>query len=132
MINIEQKVECKINSYGQKGLFARYDIAIGDVIAEGVSDPAPHSLPGWPAMKYEEALLLPTEQRKLYLSHGVSIDFIGGMVGPLYARDVENIENYVNHSCDPNIWFGDTNRKEGDFYEVRRAIKAGMYFELIT
>lgn len=124
MIQIESTLELRINNYGQKGLFALRDYNVGDIIAEGVSDPAPNSTPGWPVMNFSEAELLPKEQRHYYVTYGMSIDLNGGMAGPLYSRDVQCIENYINHSCNPNIWYGKQNR---DLVEARLAIKAGMH-----
>lgn len=126
MIQFESTVELKINNYCQKGLFALRDYNVGDIISEEVSFPAPNSAPGWPVMNISEVELLPKEQRHYYMTYCMSIDLNGEMVGPLY--EVKSIGNYLNHSCNPNIWNGNQNR---DLYEARLPIKAGLHCKLV-
>lgn len=61
------------------------------------------------------------------MKFGVSIDLEGQAVGPLEERYVVSISNYINHSCNPNVWFSE----DADSWVARRSIKAGVRFKLL-
>ena len=128
MILFADNAELKTNQFGQQGTYARRDIAIGEVLGEDVSDPTSEDAPGWLTMTYEEAKRLPPEQRVYFMKFGSSIDFEGGMLGPVTEQYTKHITNYINHSCDPNLWYG----TEGDTLVARRDIKAGELYQSLN
>lgn len=121
IILFESNAELKVNKFGQKATFARRYFHSGEVLGEDVSDPSFEDMPGWHKMSYEEAKRLPSDIRQYFMQFGSSIDFEGGMLGPIGKEYTEHISNYINHSCDPNLWYGEF----GDCLVARRDIKAG-------
>ena len=122
MILFADNAELKTNHIGQQGTYARRDFVAGEVLGEDISYPTPEDEPGWLTMTYEEAKRLPSEKRVCFMKFGSSIDFEGGMLGPVGDQYTTHITNYINHSCDPNLWYG----KEGDTLVARRDIIAGV------
>lgn len=122
MIQIEDSVEIRLNKFGQKGLFARRDFEPGDRIADHVSYPMEVPVVGWTIMTFEEAKkTLTPKQANNFIRYGFVVDFDGGIYGPATDHTVEDAGNFINHSCDPNVWYAE----DGDRWEARRHIKAG-------
>lgn len=117
--------EIKTTKFGQKGAFARRDLIAGEVLGDDISFPPAERASGWAVMPIEEAKRLPSEQRDWFLTFGYSMDCDGGMIGPLAEQYAAHASNYINHSCDPNIWYCE----EGDRMEARRDIKEGLSFD---
>lgn len=120
-INVDDNVEIRETKCGQKGIFAKRDFAVGEVLGDDISLPGGGTEAGWATMSLENAKCLPPEQRKIFLKYSFSIDFDGTMYGPLNSESVDTT-SYINHSCDPNVWYSET----GDSFVARYPIKAGF------
>ena len=127
IICFANNAELKSDQFGQHGAFARRDFVAGEVLGEDISFPPPDRLSGWKVMTYEESKRLPSDQRIWFMRFGSSMDFEGGIMGPLEEKYAAHVSNYINHSCDPNIWYSE----EGDRMEARRDIKAGLLNTLL-
>ncbi len=64
---------------------------------------------GWVCLCVAEVLALPEEQRALFHRYGLDEDF-DRIIGPLHIDYVSTLDNYINHSCAPNLHFD----SEGD------------------
>ena len=104
----------------KKGVFAKRDFAVGEILGDDTTVPRPGTEAGWATMSWKDAQCLPQEQKKYFLKYCYSIDFDGKMMGPLGPKYVDTV-SYINHSCNPNVWYAET----GDSYMARRSIKAG-------
>lgn len=120
-INLDDSVEVRETMSGQKGIFAKRDFTVGEVLGDDITTPQPGTEPGWAIMAWEKAQCLPPEQRECFLKYCFSIDFDGNMLGPLGPEYVDT-SSYINHSCDPNVWYSET----GDSFVARYPIKAGF------
>ncbi|HEX4137822.1 MAG TPA: SET domain-containing protein-lysine N-methyltransferase [Bryobacteraceae bacterium] len=61
-------------------------------------------LPGWREFTADEILALPRPQRVLAFRYGLDIDF-GRIVAPLDDSFVTTLDNFLNHSCEPNLGY---------------------------
>ena len=120
-LQLESSAEIIVDASGEKSVIARRDINAGEVLGENLNFPLPEPTIRWPVMTFEEATRLPSEERFYFMKFAVSIDLEGKVSGPLRENDVGEMSSYINHSCDPNCWWG----LEGDTLEARRDIKAG-------
>ena len=121
MIRFDDNVELRPNKCGEMGCFALRDFAAGELLGDGVSAFTPEEAPGWIEMPLAEARRLPPASRAAFLKFGWSVDFEGRAIGPLDARFAITKENFINHSCDPNVWCDEI----GDRWIAGRDIAAG-------
>ena len=119
-INVDDCMEVGDTVYGQKGVFAKRDFAVGEILGDDTIVLIPEIEAGWATMSWKDAQCLPLKKKKYFLKYGISIDFDGNMMGPLGPEYVDTV-SYINHSCNPNVWYAET----GDSYIARRSIKAG-------
>lgn len=61
-----------------------------------------HGLEGWQALHVDQILKLPDTQRELFFRYGLDTGF-EEIVGPLDPRHVTTLDNFINHSCEPNL-----------------------------
>ena len=121
-LNLDDNVEVRETKSGQKGIFAKRDFTVGKVLGDDITAPYPGGLAhGWAVMPWEKAQCLPLEQKTYFLKYCFSIDFDGNVLGPLRPEAVDT-SSYINHSCNPNIWYSET----GDSFVARYPIKAGF------
>ena len=120
-LELRTSAEIITDNFGQKSVIACRDIAAGEILAENLNSPYPDPALSWPIMTFEEATCFPSEKRELFMKFAVSIDLESRIAGPLSIEALEEMSNWINHSCDPNCWWG----LEGDTFEARRNIKAG-------
>jgi hypothetical protein len=57
---------------------------------------------GWVRLDRRQVRKLPADQKKLFLRYGLDQDF-DQIIGPVDIRFVTTPDNYINHSCDPNL-----------------------------
>lgn len=103
MVRFDDNVELRPNRFGEMGCFALRDFAAGEILGDGVSAFTPEEEPGWLEMPLAEARRLPAASRAAFLKFGWSVDFEGRAIGPLDASFAITKENFINHSCDPNV-----------------------------
>ena len=129
-INVDDCMEVWNTSYGQKGVFAKRDFAVGESLGDDTTVLLPGTEDGWATMFWKNAHNLPPKQKECFLKYSYCIDFDGNTTGPLGPEYVD-IVSYINHSCDPNVWYAEN----GDSYIARRPIIAGnicQFFYLIN
>ena len=120
-LELRTSTEVTTDNFGEKSVVALRNIAAGEILAKNLNSPSPYPALRWPRMTYEETTRLPSEKRALFMKFAISIDLDGRIAGPLSIAAIEETSNWLNHSCDPNCWWG----LEGDTFEARRSIKAG-------
>ena len=83
-------------------MYANEGIAAGAVIVPKWNEGFYRSMEGWVRLSTDEIERLPAAQRDLFLRYGMDEDF-GFIAGPLDEKYVHTPDNYVNHSCSPNL-----------------------------
>ena len=61
-------------------------------------------MPGWQRFTVREIAALPENVRALVVQYGLDEDF-DRIVGPVDLAAVTTIDNFINHSCDPNLGY---------------------------
>ena len=57
---------------------------------------------GWVRLDRRQVQQLPRDAKKLFLRYGLDQDF-DQIIGPVDIRYVTTPDNFINHSCDPNL-----------------------------
>jgi hypothetical protein len=57
---------------------------------------------GWVRLDRRQVRKLPRDAKKLFLRYGLDQDF-DQIIGPVDIRYVTTPDNFINHSCDPNL-----------------------------
>jgi SET domain len=84
------------------GVFATRDLAAGAVVIPRWHDEFIHGLEGWTPCKVEDVDALPDPQRRLFNAYALDVAF-GTLMRPTHARYVTTFDNFINHSCLPNL-----------------------------
>ncbi|AJR15682.1 SET family protein [Leptospira interrogans serovar Linhai str. 56609] len=111
-------IEKRINKFGENGTFATKDIPKGTLLfsySEWIEDEEF----GWKVLTVEEAESLPDSEKDIFMKYGYDVDF-GLVTGPTSDQYVINHSNFMNHSCDPNMWYD-----QDDNIVAKRDIRAG-------
>ncbi len=95
-------LEKRAKGGGQFGLYATASIAEGTEVLRKWHEEFYSGLEGWAQLTTDEVLRLPAEQKELFLVYGLDVDFCC-IVGPLHEEYVTTLDNFVNHSCEPNL-----------------------------
>lgn len=84
---------------GQLGVFATLAIPAGTIL---FPDWHNQTMEGWVCLSPLEMSWLPEYQYGLFRCYGLDVDF-EKIRGPLHHRYVKAIDNFINHSCAPNL-----------------------------
>ena len=97
-------VEKRLKEAGRFGLFATGNIPPGMVIIPGWHETFYVGMEGWQFLSVDEILRLPPENKNLFIRYGLDVDF-SRIVGPSEERYVTSLDNFINHSCEPNLTY---------------------------
>lgn len=89
---------------GEQGVFAVQPIAEGTTLIHQWHHPDYHGSSGWVPLTVAEIDALPPPQRELFHRYGLDNDF-GVIYGPLDGDAVTTLDNFINHSCAPNLGY---------------------------
>jgi len=84
------------------GAFAAEDLDQGTIVIPKWHESFYDGMEGWVRLDRRQVMELPKAQRELFLRYGLDQDF-GRIIGPVDIRYVTTPDNYINHSCDPNL-----------------------------
>ncbi|PJZ71485.1 SET domain-containing protein-lysine N-methyltransferase [Leptospira perolatii] len=111
-------IERRTNKFGENGIFASAPIAKGTLLfsySEWIEDEEF----GWSVLSVPEVEALPESEREIFMKYGYDVDF-GLMTGPSGSEFVVNNSNFMNHSCNPNMWYD-----QNDNIIAKRDIEVG-------
>jgi hypothetical protein len=89
-------------SRNDTGAFAAEDLEEGTVVIPKWHESFYEGMEGWEKLARREVQKLPRDLRKLFLRYGLDQDF-DQIIGPVDIRYVVTPDNFINHSCDPNL-----------------------------
>ena len=89
-------------SRNDTGAFAAEDLEEGTVVIPKWHESFYEGMEGWVKLGRREVQKLPRDVKKLFLRYGLDQDF-GQIIGPVDIRYVVTPDNFINHSCDPNL-----------------------------
>jgi hypothetical protein len=84
------------------GAFAAEDLTQGTIVIAKWHESFYDGMEGWVRLGKRQVKQLPREARQLFLRYGLDQDF-DQIIGPVDIRYVTTPDNFVNHSCDPNL-----------------------------
>jgi hypothetical protein len=96
--------ERRHNAHGDHSAVATRLLPAGRVVIPDWHDRFWRALPGWRELAVEEVVRLPERQQQLFFRYGTDVDF-GRVAGPTHPRFITTPDNYINHSCDPNLLY---------------------------
>jgi uncharacterized protein len=94
----------RLKAAGWKGLFALRRIPRGTLILPDWHGAFYDGLAGWRRFSVREVEELAPDRRSLVIQYGLDLDF-GWIAGPIDAEAVTTSDNYINHSCAPNMGY---------------------------
>jgi hypothetical protein len=97
-------MEKRVNSHGDHSAVAARCLHRGEIVIPDWHGHYFQALEGWQVLTVEEILRLPAAQQRLFFRYGTDVDF-GRIAGPLHERYLTTPDNYINHSCDPNLLY---------------------------
>jgi uncharacterized protein len=86
------------------GAFAAEDLDEGTVVVPQWNESFYDGMAGWIRLDRRQVRKLPKAERELFLRYGLDQDF-DRIVGPVDINYVTTPDNFINHSCDPNLRF---------------------------
>ena len=84
------------------GAFATEDLEEGTVVIPKWNESFYDGMEGWIRLDRRQVRKLPRDTRQLFLRYGLDTDF-GQIIGPVDINYVTTPDNFINHSCDPNL-----------------------------
>jgi len=84
------------------GAFAAEDLSEGTIVVPSWHEAFYEGMEGWVRLDRRQVRQLPRDAKKLFLRYGLDQDF-DQIIGPVDIRYVTTPDNYINHSCDPNL-----------------------------
>jgi len=84
------------------GAFAAEDLEEGTVVVPSWHEAFYDGMEGWIRLDRRQVRQLPRDAKKLFLRYGLDQDF-DQIIGPVDIRYVTTPDNFINHSCDPNL-----------------------------
>jgi hypothetical protein len=100
------------------GAFATEDIERGAVVIPKWNESVV-GVQGWVRLDRRQVQKLPRDARALFRRYGLDVDF-DEILGPVDISFVTDPDNFINHSCDPNLRYDD-----GGNVVAARDIRAG-------
>jgi hypothetical protein len=89
------------------GAFATEDLVEGTIVIPKWNESFYDGMEGWVRLDRRQVQKLPREVRQLFLRYGLDTDF-GQIIGPVDINYVTTPDNFINHSCDPNLRYDAT------------------------
>lgn len=86
------------------GAFAAENLDQGTIVIPKWHESFYDGMEGWIRLDRRQVMKLPKAQRELFLRYGLDQDF-DRIIGPVDIRYVTTPDNYINHSCDPNLHY---------------------------
>ena len=84
------------------GAFAAEDLKEGTIVVPSWHEAFYDGMEGWVRLDRRQVQRLPRDVKKLFLRYGLDTDF-DQIVGPVDINFVTTPDNFINHSCDPNL-----------------------------
>jgi hypothetical protein len=84
------------------GAFAAEDLEEGTIVVPSWHEAFYDGMEGWVRLDRRQVRQLPRDAKKLFLRYGLDQDF-DQIIGPVDIRYVTTPDNFINHSCDPNL-----------------------------
>jgi len=84
------------------GAFAAEDLKEGTIVVPSWHEAFYDGMEGWVRLDRRQVRQLPRDAKKLFLRYGLDQDF-DQIIGPVDIRYVTTPDNFINHSCDPNL-----------------------------
>ena len=84
------------------GAFAAEDLQEGTIVVPSWHEAFYEGMEGWVRLDRRQVRKLPRDAKKLFLRYGLDQDF-DQIIGPVDIRYVTTPDNFINHSCDPNL-----------------------------
>ena len=84
------------------GAFAAEDLEQGTIVVPKWHESFYDGMEGWVRLDRRQVQKLPRDAKKLFLRYGLDQDF-DQIIGPVDIRYVTTPDNFINHSCDPNL-----------------------------
>jgi len=105
------------------GAFATEDLDEGTVVIPKWNESFYDGMEGWIRLDRRQVQQLPSEARQLFLRYGLDLDF-DQIIGPVDINYVTTPDNFINHSCDPNLRYD----AAGNVVAARRIRKGDEVF----
>jgi hypothetical protein len=105
------------------GAFATEDLDEGTVVIPKWNESFYDGMEGWVRLDRRQVQQLPSEARQLFLRYGLDLDF-DQIIGPVDINYVTTPDNFINHSCDPNLRYD----AAGNVVAARRIRKGDEVF----
>jgi hypothetical protein len=86
------------------GAFAAEDLSKGTIVIPEWHESCHENVEGWVRLDRRQIRQLPPEAKKLFMRYGLDLDF-DEILGPVDMRYVTEADNFINHSCAPNLHF---------------------------
>ena len=90
------------SSGNDTGAFAAEDLKEGTIVVPSWHEAFYDGMEGWVRLDRRQVRQLPRDAKKLFLRYGLDQDF-DQIIGPVDIRYVTTPDNFINHSCDPNL-----------------------------
>jgi len=84
------------------GAFAAEDLQEGTIVVPSWHEAFYEGMEGWVRLDRRQVRKLPRDAQKLFLRYGLDQGF-DQIIGPVDIRYVTTPDNFINHSCDPNL-----------------------------
>jgi uncharacterized protein len=102
------------------GAFATEDLDEGTIVIPKWNESYYDGMEGWIRLDRRQVQKLPPPARQLFRRYGLDIDF-DQIIGPVDISFVTDPDNFINHSCDPNLRYDDAGN-----VVAAREIRAGQ------
>jgi hypothetical protein len=79
-------------------------LAQGTIVVPQWNESFYDGMEGWVRLDRRQVRQLPRDARQLFLRYGLDQDF-DQIIGPVDIRYVTTPDNFINHSCDPNLHY---------------------------
>ena len=89
-------------SRNDTGAFATEDLDEGTVVIPKWNESFYDGMEGWVRLDRRQVRKLPRDAKQLFLRYGLDLDF-DQIIGPVDINYVTTPDNFINHSCDPNL-----------------------------
>jgi uncharacterized protein len=84
------------------GAFAAEDLQEGTIVVPSWHEAFYEGMEGWVRLDRRQVRKLPRDAKRLFLRYGLDQGF-DQIIGPVDIRYVTTPDNFINHSCDPNL-----------------------------
>ena len=84
------------------GAFATEDLKEGTIVIPKWNESFYDGMEGWVRLDRRQVKSLPRDAQQLFLRYGLDTDF-DQIIGPVDINYVTTPDNFINHSCDPNL-----------------------------